>query len=239
MKLYIIRHAQSTNNALDNARKRVCDPALTTLGFKQAEIVAQHLVTGGDPKVNSMGRVNNGSTANTYAITHLYCSAMYRAMLTAHLIGEALGLAPEVWLDTHEAGGIFLDNLDGQGKVGYPGKTRPDILAEFPNYILPDEISETGWWTGGFEERADCHGRAIKVASQLRRWADKDENIVLVSHGGFIGSLLKALFNQLPYPHLYFHHYNTGITHIDFHPDDTLEMHYLNRFDHLPAELMS
>ncbi len=243
MKLYIVRHAQSTNNALPSQRDRVHDPNLTELGFKQAEMVAQHLANGVNPEYRLGASVEETTIRNRHAynIQHLYCSAMHRAMLTARPIGEALGLTPEVWVDIHETGGIFLDHFDERGKVGYPGMTRAEILTEFPGYILPDEVTAEGWWNKGFEERFGCHSRAIKVASQLRAMIDSKENIAIVSHGGFIDSLLKALFNQLPYPHIFYHHYNTAITRIDFGPADSVELHVrsLNRFDHLPADMIT
>ena len=51
MDLYIIRHAQSTNNALPaevELRDRVCDPLLSDLGYRQAAFLAEHLATGRD-----------------------------------------------------------------------------------------------------------------------------------------------------------------------------------------------
>jgi broad specificity phosphatase PhoE len=241
MKLYIIRHAQSINNALANQMDRVCDPSLTELGYRQAEIVAQHLVNGIDPEYRLGASEEETSVRNRhdYNLTRLYCSAMYRALLTARPIGQALGLTPEVWVDIHEAGGMFLDHHDGRGKIGYPGQTRSKIVTEFPDYILPAEITAAGWWNKDFEERPACHGRAVKVATQLRQRAASDENIAMVSHGGFIDSLIKALLNQLPYPQIFYHHYNTAITRIDFRADDTLDFRHINRFDHLPWELIS
>lgn len=241
MKLYIIRHAQSTNNALADQRDRVSDPDLTELGYQQRDVVAQFLASGTDPeyRIGSTEEETVVGNPHGFQITHLYCSAMHRALLTAQPIGQALGLTPEVWIDIHEFGGIFLDHHDGRGKVGYPGLTRSEILAEFPNYRLPDEVSEEGWWHKGFEERAVSGGRAIVVANQLRERAVRDECIAMVSHGGFIDSLLKALLNQLPSPYFYYHHYNTAITRIDFSADGTLHIRHINRFDHLSHDLLS
>jgi broad specificity phosphatase PhoE len=73
----------------------------------------------------------------------------------------------------------------------------------------------------------------------LRECAASHERIAVISHGGFMDALLKALTNQLPNPHLFYHHYNTGITSVDFRPDGTVDLRYLNRFDHLPPELIS
>ncbi len=241
MELYIIRHAQSVNNALTDQRDRVKDPALTELGEKQAEIVAKHLIDGINPEYvkGSSPEATGSQNRRGYGLTRLYCSAMYRALQTAQPIGEALGLRPEVWVDIHEHGGIFLDHGEPEGPVGYPGKSRSEILAEFPNYQLPDTVTEEGWWWGGYEEWPMCHGRAIKVARQLHRWAEGEERIGMVSHGGFIDALLKALFNHLPDPRLFFYHYNTAITRIDFRHDGRLGIRCLNRIDHLPAELIS
>jgi 2,3-bisphosphoglycerate-dependent phosphoglycerate mutase len=244
VELYIIRHAQSTNNTLPDMRNRVKDPALTELGYRQAEIVAQHLASGTN-LVPLMGATEEDTSVRQrqgYGLTRLYCSAMLRALQTAKPIGEALDLAPQVWVDIHEHGGIFLDHGDEGGLVGYPGQTRTEILAEFPNYILPDEVSEDGWWNKGFEEWPICQGRAIKVASELRHMArevDENERIAMVSHGGFIDALLKALSNQLPAPHLSYHHYNTAISRIDIYRDGHLALRYLNRVPHLTPELIS
>ena len=126
MKLYMIRHAQSVNNALANQRDRVCDPTLTELGYQQADILAKHLASGVDPEY-VIGVSEEDTAADSrqgYKIDYLYCSAMHRSMLTAKPIAAALGLTPELWLDIHEHGGIFLDHGGEKGVVGYPGKTR-------------------------------------------------------------------------------------------------------------------
>ncbi len=241
MELYLIRHAQSTNNVVAGLRNRVCDPPLTELGEQQAEIIARHLVDGINPEFVKGGSPEATGSRNGrgYAFTRLYCSAMARSLQTVEPIGQALGLTPHVWVDIHEHGGIFLDHGDQRGVVGYPGKTRSEILARYPNYRLPDEITDDGWWSGGYEDWPACHGRAIKVAQKLRKWADSDERIALITHGGFIDSLIKALANQLPDGGLFYYHYNTAITRIDFRRDERMGFRYLNRIGHLPPELIS
>lgn len=238
MELYIIRHGQSTNNALADQRDRVCDPPLTELGKRQAETVAQHLANGVWPERLGWGSADEAD-GQGFGITRLYCSAMWRALQTAQPIGQALGLKPEVWIDLHEKGGIYLDHGEPTGRVGYPGKTRSEILAEFPDYVLPADITEHGWWKGGYEDTPACHQRAIRVAEKLRAQAASDERIAIISHGGFADALLKALFNQLPGHHLFYSHYNTAITRVDFQTDGRLVLRYLNRVDHLPLALVS
>lgn len=234
MQLYIIRHAQSTNNALAEERNRVCDPALTELGERQAEILARHLASGIELEPSHNGRTQVG-----YGITRLYCSPMWRALQTAAPVGRALGLTPEVRTDIHEYGGIYLDHGDGRGPMGYSGKTCHEILAAFPGYVLPDDISEQGWWNRNYEDWPACHQRAIRVAEVLRDWAGSDERIGIISHGGFVDALLKALFNQLPERSHFYYHYNTAISRVDFRSDGRLDICYLNRVDHMPPELVT
>jgi 2,3-bisphosphoglycerate-dependent phosphoglycerate mutase len=239
MKLYIIRHAQSTNNILTDHQGRVSDPPLTELGSQQGEILAQHLATG--PELKPPVSTADGHDQHSYGLTRLYCSPMWRALQTADPIGRALGLTPEVWIDIHEWGGIFLDHGDGRGPIGYPGKTRQQIQTAFPHYVLPAGITEQGWWNRGHEDRAACYGRAIKVAGTLREWVadNNQERIAIVSHGGFFDALLKALFNQLPGRQVFYYAYNTAISRIDFESDGRLRVRYLNRVSHLPPELIS
>lgn len=241
MELYLIRHAQSANNALANMRERVDDPPLTKLGQQQAEILAQHLVDGVNPEYlkDSSPEATGSHNRRGYNLTRLYCSAMWRSLQTVEPIGQALGLEPEVWLDIHEHGGIYLDHGEPEGVVGYPGKTRAEILARFPTCRLPVEITEEGWWRGGFEDWPACHGRAIKVARQLQELAASNERIGMVTHGGFMDALLKALFNQLPRTDIFYFHYNTAITRIDFDSTGRMGIRYLNRIDHLPGDLIS
>ncbi len=237
MQLYLIRHAQSTNNALADERYRVSDPPLTQLGERQSEILARHLTDGRELEPSTS--TGNNHHQPGYGITRLYCSPMWRALQTAYFIGQALGLATEVWIDLHEKGGIYLDHEDGRGPVGYPGRTRREMRAAFPDYVLPEGITEHGWWNRAYEDWPACHERAIQVAGELHRWPPSDERIVLVSHGGFMDALLKALFKQSPDRHLFYYHYNTAVSRVDLQSDGNLGVQYLNRVSHLPLELIS
>ncbi len=93
---------------------------------------------------------------------------MLRALQTAQTVGAALRLQPHVWVDVHEEGGMWLDRGDGEGIRGYPGMTRAEIAARFPECVLPDEVGEQGWWRHTREEWTPFLERAAKVAGQLR-----------------------------------------------------------------------
>lgn len=243
MRLYLIRHGESENNKLatsgGNMRERVHDPALTSLGEQQAQLLGKHLKERQD---------NPAHLGGGYGITQLYCSAMLRAMQTAQPVAEALGLQPTVWLDVHEIGGIFLEKIENSESttIGLPGMTRSEMQARFPNYILPDEITEEGWWGSdkGRETPAQFLSRALQVALTLKEQARSDEQIALVVHGAFMDAVIKALLNMLPsHPEqMFFGHYNTGITRVDFnirHGREHMSLHYINRVDHLPDNMRS
>lgn len=241
MRLYLIRHGQSVNNALyadGRERERVHDPELTEIGHEQARQVAQYLADCHDMP---------GKMAEPFNLTHLYCSAMTRAMQTTKPIAEALNMKAEVWVDVHELGGLFMvDEHDKE--TGFPGLTRSEMSAKFPDYVLPDDITEKGWWgvEKGLERPPNFTARAMRVYEQLQERSSSDERIGIVSHGGFIDLLIKTFLSQLPsHPNnLFYTTYNTSITRIDFGEGyhgrmatDRLRLHYLNRVNHLPSEL--
>ncbi|MGJ3238847.1 MAG: histidine phosphatase family protein [Anaerolineae bacterium] len=242
MRLYFIRHGQSANNALgaipneDFERLRSYDPELTEIGVQQAELAGQFLKDGVDmPHEES----------EPFSFTHLYVSPMIRALNTAFPIAEALNIDPEVWPDIHEIGGLF--TAEGEQVTGYPGLNCNDFAARYPRYHLPETVTEKGWWdiNHGRERPEQFMARAIKVAIALRKRAHTDERVALVAHAAFLDALIKALLNQLPtHPNtLFYNHYNTGITRIDFAESrystspEHIRIHYLNRVDHLPTQL--
>lgn len=241
MELFIIRHGQSQNNILKDDSQRTTDPLLTDLGEQQAEKLAQFLSTNSDVSFNAGSGFDGAEIASDFGITHLYCSAMHRALQTAAPLAKALGLKPEVWIDVHEQGGIYLTR-DGIS-TGYPGKTRREILGEFPDYVLPATITNAGWYdtVRGYEEMHVSAGRAIKVAMELRRRASgefRDARVAIITHGTFIDLMLKAFIGQLPNRQFFFTHYNTAITRLDFQGEHML-FRYVNRVDHLPPDMIS
>jgi 2,3-bisphosphoglycerate-dependent phosphoglycerate mutase len=243
MRLYLIRHGQSTNNALLTEgryeKDRTYDPRLTARGEQQAELIARYLASAVDMP-----------DGERFHLTHLYCSPMLRALQTTRPLAQALAMEPEIWVDLHEIGGLFTVEA-GNSIASYPGYSRAEIASQFPGYRIPDNIREDGWWrTDGIRESpADFVGRAIRVALSLRDRTRSDERIALVAHAAFFDALLKALLNQAPmHPDaLFYNHYNTGITRLDFGKDtiysganispERMRLHYMNRVDHLPFDL--
>ena len=248
MELYIVRHGQSTGNALedperrdyDSPQRRYYDTPLTEVGREQAKLVSRYLVEGVHLKVAPGGE----ESAVGPALTHLFCSPMTRALQTAKYIGDELGMNPQVWVDIHELGGLFLNHGEPQGIVGYPGLTRDEILVKFPNYILPGEITDHGWWKGAKEDRESAFERAVRVADKLKQRGLKEERIAFVTHGDFSDMLLKALAgftsgNGHLEERIYYEHKNTAISRVDFTPAGRIVLRYLNRVEHLPKGLLT
>lgn len=245
MKLFIIRHAQSENNVHEGSdyaaymRNRVVDPSITPLGFKQADRVALHLAA----QEHAEHSHENGTEGTGYRFTHIFASPMLRCLQTSLPISKALNLLPEVWVDIHEQGGMFLGNpRTSEGLRFFPGMTRSEIETQFPGYRVPETITEQGWWSGGHEEHAQCEARAERVAEQLRKMALEmpEARVALVSHGTFADRLVKALIG-LPTdtPQCHFSHYNTAITRIDFWGEGFAAVRFTNRTQHLPPEMVS
>ena len=191
MDLFIIRHDQSANNDLPDIRDREVDPPLTNLGERQAGMLAEYLAGGA-----THDRIT-ADTGNTryqmrrgFGITSLFTSPMYRSLQTVQPISKSLGLAPKIWIDIHEEGGMYLNHGGDEGRVGYPGRTRSKILSEFPNYHLPTSFNDAGWWNKDHEDPSSLLVRATKVAEQLHEMAPNEDRVAIITHGGFMNALL-------------------------------------------------
>ena len=137
MELFLIRHAESTNNARKNDAERVADPELTQNGLLQIEYLALFLKKG-------LHLTKVERKTNHKVLDQLYCSATQRALQTAFPIGLSSGLKPEVWLDIHEVGGLYDHNSVEMNKIGFSGLNRVEINKRFPGYILPPDITDRG-----------------------------------------------------------------------------------------------
>ena len=240
MQLYFIRHGQSENNALwmstGSHKSRSEDPGLTEVGRQQAELLAQFLRQA-DPTVT----VNGSDFQNVagFGITHLYSSLMVRAVATGTIIARALDLPLVAWEDVHEWGGIYLRDEQTDEPIGLPGRNRAYFEQHFPDLVLPDSLGEAGWWNRPFEEPEQRLPRAKRVLHDLvERHGGTDDQVAVVSHGGFINYLLAAILDMPGREGYRFIMNNAAISRFDFHDEDTWLI-YLNRVDFLPRELIT
>lgn len=238
MQLYIIRHAQSINNAIGQGEsEHSSDSELTAVGRRQAELLADFLAQTGE------GRRNGGR----FGLTHLYTSLMMRAVATADVIASAVSLPAVAWAEIHEIGGLF--SRSGE-RGGLPGPNRAGFAKRFPDLVLPDWLGEQGWWNRPFEENPTLVlERAEGFVDRLMdEHGGTDDRVAVVTHGGFFRALRRILLGvpegsppfghpDEPRPKIY----NTSLSRIDFVTKErsAAGLVFLNCVDHLSADLLT
>jgi 2,3-bisphosphoglycerate-dependent phosphoglycerate mutase len=239
MQLYLIRHAQSENNALweqtGYSLGRSMDPELTDLGRSQAQYLARFLAKG-NPNLDVIDDPHNRLG---FGLTHLYSSLMVRAVATGCMIAEALDLPLLGWPDWHEGGGIYLEDETIGDLIGYPGNDHAYFHTHYPNLILPQDVNDGGWWNRPFEERPQRWERARRVLAELMdRHGDSSDRVGVVMHGGFYNYFIKTLLGIEQNQEVWFVMSNAAITRIDFSAEE-VRLIYQNRLDFMPSELLS
>ena len=245
MKLYLIRHAESANNAVYAATGgwdgRVPDPEITETGHLQAQALGK-LLADDSAEIHK----NPHTKQAGFGLTHLYCSLMTRTILTGNYIAEARGMTMTARDNTFEYGGIYEGREQGDNK-GLPGPTRDYFTERFPKLILPDSVtSEVGWYNRPHETEAVFLERMNTVVSEIvDQHTGTNDSVALVAHGDFIDQFINVLMGVARRPEVYeggweanFGFNNTSISRVDFNGKLPTVV-YLNRVDHLSAELMT
>jgi broad specificity phosphatase PhoE len=248
MQVYLVRHAQSANNAqVDGPGERKPDPDLTDLGVRQAAALADYLTNHPEPDQlsDTLAWRYGVFDGLRYRLNRIMTSPMRRALQTTQPLAAQLEIPVKVWPDLCEIGGVY--HFRGGRSHGLPGLTRAQIREQFPDYNLPSSVTQHGWWRGDRETRHAAYARAASVAVTLYERCHTDwagENVLLVAHAGFLNLLVQALLGTLnPDPeakpgfHAYF--YNTSITRIDLDAQRRTILRGLNRLPHLPDEMIS
>lgn len=181
MRFIVIRHGQSTNNLLweQTGRESGRDPdtPLTETGHLQARRLGETIAAGALP----------------WSIDVLYCSLMKRAVQTAAPIATALEMPLTGHLDMYEVGGPFdLDEATGT-KTPHPGAPRSELLEVSDRLVLPDSVTEDGWYTHEVEEPEQATQRARALIANLRATHTDDTTVAFVSHGYFSQFLFREM----------------------------------------------
>ena len=241
-QLYFIRHGQSTNNVImdhnnhdDYLNERTTDPILTPIGEEQAQLTgktfAQPFTASGFDPQNRAG----------FGLTHLYCSLMVRAVRTGLAIAQASNLPLVAWPELHETGGLFdIEMVDGERVfIGQPGPGRSFFQSEFPQLILPDDLSEEGWYNRDKEPRDQYSQRAQGIVDRLTtEHGGTDDRVGIVMHGGIFARILTAFFN-IQAERYWFLMNNCAISRVDISDDGFVMLAYMNKVDHLPDHLVT
>jgi len=241
MRFYFIRHGQSENNALwdetGSSKGRSEDPELTKSGHEQARLLGNYIRTK-DLEARSDG-VFGRNGRDAFLFTHLYTSLMVRSVMTGTYISRALEIPLQAWPEIHECGGIYQEGENNQSHTGLPGKTRSYFAVKYPNLILPETVTDDGWWNRPFESHEHRPLRAQTVVNLLiERHGGTDDRVAIVSHGGFYMELMRVLF-KICEPQAWYLMNNTAVSRFDFHDNGEIVLMYHNRTDHLPANMIT
>jgi 2,3-bisphosphoglycerate-dependent phosphoglycerate mutase len=244
MRLYLIRHCQSENNALwrrtGSGEGRSADPALTELGRQQAGYLAR-FVAGSANHEQDTDLDRHG-----LRLTHLYCSLMRRSIETGLYVARLTDLPLVAREDIHERGGIYLRDPQSDFPDGLPGATPEELREDFPNLSLPEKLPQEGWWNRPYEEQEAAVIRAGSMLEWLLATHDNsNDRVAMIIHGGFIQSIFTALFHMplldvLPGDEreVWIKANNGSITRIDF-LEDIVRLTYQNRVDFIPEHLVT
>lgn len=152
-RILVVRHGQSTWNA-EGRWQGTEDPPLSSLGVRQARHAAERLG----------------------AFDGVWASPLERALVTATILADALGIGPVV----------PDDDLRERHAGGYQGLTRPEIEDRYPGF-LAEGLRPPGW--------EDDDAVLRRASSALGRIADRvgaDGTALAVSHGGVVHALERA-----------------------------------------------
>lgn len=162
-KIFVVRHGQTEWNVIDQFQGQM-NSELTELGRSQARSAVEHLLDQG--------------------ITRAYTSSLGRAMETAEIINEQLGLELEASDSLRE---MSLGPWEGV-LISEAEKRDPEQFRHFRN--TPEHFSLPGAETFG-ELQA-------RVVAEIQRIANRHagEAVLVVCHGIAIKSLLLHLYEK-------------------------------------------
>ncbi|XZE22059.1 histidine phosphatase family protein [Pirellulaceae bacterium SH449] len=212
--LFLIRHAQSENNAKAEA-ERVPDPAITQLGAEQAErlVPCLHRI---EPDI-------------------VYCSPFLRTIQTLQPAAKSAGLTPIIHPEIFEQGGCYSGHLVGQRKPS-PGMSRDEIAELCPDWSIHPDVSEQGWnRMTAYETITEARVRARRV----RSWYESEtemhnaRRVAMMIHADFKLRMLEAFLGIDDLEPYLTEPYNTSITWI-VRTGGSWQLRLWNDHHHLP-----
>lgn len=222
MQLYLIRHAESENNARP-AYLRVEDPAITTIGRLQSQHLADWL--------------------RTLAFDHLISSPFLRTVQTTRYITDATGASVSVWHDVFERGGCYRGYGDDATEGGV-GLGRSDVIrhvvADADRCTIDATIEESGWWGGKTKETDQ---QAVERAKRVVRrfvdtFGDSRQKVVAIIHADFKRALLAEMLSPGADPMDFGALRNVGISKLDY-DGKAWKLDWFNSVTHLPDKLIT
>lgn len=154
VRLLLVRHAQSANKALKAGQRASANPALTDLGYEQAEALGSRLA-------NELGPRSNKGEGGILVVS----SPMRRCLLTIQPAVHKLGLRSGACV-CH--GSCFEFGCAGRA---YGGCRFDAVVEEFPEFS-PIGFNQQGLWDyrgdNDKEDEADARARGARIVEWLR-----------------------------------------------------------------------
>jgi 2,3-bisphosphoglycerate-dependent phosphoglycerate mutase len=220
MQLFLIRHAESENNAKP-AHQREHDPPITAVGRLQA----QHL----------------SDWVKSLRIDTLICSPVRRSLQTTRFISDVTGHHVHVWADVFEEGGIYFGH-GPDATAGGPGLTRSDVIAhigEPADSTVDESITDQGWWGRDRETPEQAIVRAASVTKRIvQTYGHTEQTVALVIHADFKRRLIGQILTGSVDPQRLGALRNTGITKLDY-DGQGWHLDWFNSVSHLPVRLIT
>jgi len=171
---------------------------------------------------------------------------MLRAINTGLYVAQATGLPLVALEEIHEWGGIFEHDRDTDERIGLPGPNRTFFTSRFPELVLPDTVTEAGWWNRPYEtEEAALERAKAFLLNLIERHGNSDDRVGMITHGGFSISLLQVITHflqrevELDIPRrVWFRKNNTAVSRIDF-SEKSMVISYINDVSFLPTDLIT
>ncbi len=212
MFLYLMRHAECLEQS-DPQGATDPDSPLSPIGVEQVQQTAAFLAT--------------------QPITQLLTSPLLRALQTATILADSLGIASVlVWPELREMWDII-----------YDGRGRDDLQKRFPTAIFDATFDATRFRYGG-DGHETMQDRAQHVLHRVMSDYQSTSHIAIVSHGFAINYLIHRLLEIAPPRLHWFDHHNCGISifhirppeeqaHYPGYPTTTVDILTLNATAHL------
>ena len=221
MQFYLIRHAESENNAKP-AYHRVEDPPLTAVGRLQAEYLSKWM--------------------RTLKFDMLISSPVLRALQTTRQIHELTGHHVHVWDNVFEEGGIYR-GYGPDATEGGPGLARQQVWQsatdDSSQCTIDSSVGESGWWGRPRETSEEAVVRAAVVAKRMAAFSGSDQRVLAaVTHADFKRKLLMELIGKQINADLLGSLCNTGISRLTFEAG-VWRLDCFNATSHLPAKLIT
>lgn len=226
MELYLIRHAESANNALPSY-ERVEDPSLTPVGRLQADHLADWL--------------------STLRADVLITSPFRRTLETVRPVLDKTDHSLRVWHNVFERGGCYR-GWEASNFRGAMGMGRSDVLRTLGSHAdqteLDSTIEESGWWGGKPRETDDeAVQRAKEVCVRLcesftEPQRDSPQRVLLLIHADLKRLMLTEMFDGSVDVTGLGPIRNAGITKVN-RIGGRWQLDYFNSVTHLPAKLIT